>query len=585
MKATLFKEVGYSLSTLIDNIDMGIIGLPDIQRPFVWKAARVRDLFDSMYKGFPVGYLLFWANGLENGHKQIGVEKKQKVPDLLIIDGQQRLTALYSVMKNVPIVKQDYTQQKIMISFRPKDQVFDVTDAAIIKDPECIADISVIWSDDLGLHFFIVEFIEKLRQNREVSKEEEKQIADTINQLHNLRGYPFTALELSHTINEEQVSEVFVRINSKGVTLNQADFILTLMSVFWDEGRKQLEEFCRTARQPSVGEASSFNYFIQPAPDQLLRVSVGLGFRRARLQHVYSILRGKDLETEQFSEGKRIEQFDVLKNAQAKVLNLQNWSEFFKVLMQAGFHGSSMISSQAALLYAYVIFLIGKKDFLLGAHDLRNIIARWFFMSSLTARYSSSPETTMEADLARLRSIRNGDDFIRTLDQIIFDTLTEDFWNITLPNSLATSSARSPSLFAYYAALNLLDAQVLFSQMKVSKLIDPALKAKKSAIERHHLFPKNYLKKLDITELRDTNQIANYALVEWTDNIDISDEAPSTYLPRYIERLSGHARKQMYYWHALPEGWENMEYEDFLISRRKAIANVIRDGFDRLCQI
>jgi len=584
MKTTLFKEVGYSLSTLIDNIDMGIIGLPDIQRPFVWTAAKVRDLFDSMYKGFPVGYLLFWANGLENGHKQIGVDKKQKVPDLLIIDGQQRLTALYSVMKNVPIVKQDYTQQKIMISFRPKDQVFSVTDAAIIKDPECIADISVIWSDDLGLYSFTTEFIEKLRQNREVSKEEEKQIADNISQLHNLRGYPFTALELSHTINEEQVSEVFVRINSKGVTLNQADFILTLMSVFWDEGRKQLEEFCRTARQPSVGEASSFNYFIQPAPDQLLRVSVGLGFRRARLQHVYSILRGKDLETEQFSEEKRIEQFNVLKNAQAEVLDLQNWSEFFKTLMQAGFHGSSMISSQAALLYAYVLFLVGKKDFLLGAHDLRNIIARWFFMSSLTARYSSSPETTMEADLARLRSIRNGDDFIRTLDQIIFDTLTEDFWNITLPNSLATSSARSPSLFAYYAALNLLDARVLFSQMKVSKLIDPALKAKKSAVERHHLFPRNYLKTLNITELRDTNQIANYALVEWTDNIDISDEAPSKYLPRYLERFGEHERKQMYYWHALPEGWESMKYENFLISRRKAIANVIRDGFDRLCR-
>ena len=584
MKTTLFKEVGYSLSTLIDNIDMGIIGLPDIQRPFVWTAAKVRDLFDSMYKGFPVGYLLFWANGLENGHKQIGVDKKQKVPDLLIIDGQQRLTALYSVMKNVPIVKQDYTQQKIMISFRPKDQVFDVTDAAIIRNPECIADISVIWSDDLGLYSFTTEFIEKLRQNREVSKEEEKQIADNISQLHNLRGYPFTALELSHTINEEQVSEVFVRINSKGVTLNQADFILTLMSVFWDEGRKQLEEFCRTARQPSVGEASSFNYFIQPAPDQLLRVSVGLGFRRARLQYVYSILRGKDLETEQFSEEKRIEQFNVLKNAQAEVLDLQNWSEFFKTLMQAGFHGSSMISSQAALLYAYVLFLVGKKDFLLGAHDLRNIIARWFFMSSLTARYSSSPETTMEADLARLRSIRNGADFIRTLDQIIFDTLTEDFWNITLPNSLATSSARSPSLFAYYAALNLLDARVLFSQMKVSKLIDPALKAKKSAVERHHLFPRNYLKTLNITELRDTNQIANYALVEWTDNIDISDEAPSKYLPRYLERFGEHERKQMYYWHALPEGWESMKYENFLISRRKAIANVIRDGFDRLCR-
>jgi len=584
MKTTLFKEVGYALSTLIDNIDMGIIGLPDIQRPFVWKPAKVRDLFDSMYKGFPVGYLLFWANGLENGHKQIGVDKKQKMPDLLIIDGQQRLTALYSVMKNVPIVKQDYTQQKIMISFRPKDQVFDVTDAAIIRDPEFISDISEVWSGDLGLYSFITKFIEKLRQNREVSEEEEKQIADAISQLHNLSGYPFTALELSHTINEEQVSEVFVRINSKGVTLNQADFILTLMSVFWDEGRAQLEQFCRKAKQPSTVEASSYNHFIEPSPDQLLRVSVGLGFRRARLQYVYSILRGKDLETEQFSEKRRIEQFEILKQAQSEVLNLQNWHEFLKTLVRAGFRSTSMISSQAALLYAYVTFLIGKKDYHLDSYTLRNLIARWFFMTTLTARYSSSPETTMEADLARLRTINDGISFCQTLDQIITDTLTEDFWNINLPNSLATSSSRSPSLFAYYASLNLLDAQILFSKMKVSELLDPALKAKKSATERHHLYPRNYLKKQGIIELRDTNQIANFALVEWTDNIDISDKAPSEYLPGYLKRFSETEIEQMNYWHALPPCWSEMKYNEFLGARRKLMAQVIRDGFSKLSE-
>ena len=138
-----------------------------------------------------------------------------------------------------------------------------------------------------------------------------------------LDGFPLTALELSPEINEEAVSEVFVRINSKGTPLNQADFILTLMSVFWDDGRTQLEQFCRSARAPTVGTPSPFNYFIEPGPDQLLRVGVGLGFKRARLQYVYSLLRGKDLETEKFSDERRKEQFEVLQKAQERVLNLQ----------------------------------------------------------------------------------------------------------------------------------------------------------------------------------------------------------------------------------------------------------------------
>ncbi|MEI6315419.1 MAG: hypothetical protein WCO89_11155, partial [Syntrophus sp. (in: bacteria)] len=233
-------------------------------------------------------------------------------------------------------------------------------------------------------------------------------------------------------------------------------------------------------------------------------------------------------------------------------------------------------------LYSYVMFLIGKFDFKMDPYELRNLIARWFFMTTLTARYSASPETTMEADFARLRSVNDIAGFIKTFDQVISDTLTEDFWNITLPNEIATSSPRSPSLFAYYAALNLLDARVLFSKMKVSELLDPAIKAKKAGTERHHLFPKSHLKKIGITEIRDTNQIANYALVEWSDNIKISDSSPQEYLPHYADRFSPDELKGMYYWHALPDGWESMAYEDFLKARRTAIAQIIRDGYRRL---
>jgi len=584
MEATLFKQVGYSLSKLIEDVDIGEIGLPDIQRPFVWTPAKVRDLFDSMYKGFPVGYLLFWINALNGNHRQIGTDMKQKSPRLLIVDGQQRLTALYAVLKGRNIIRSDYKEHSIQIAFRPSDSKFEVTDAAIKRDPEFIQNISELWSSQQTRTRFVKDFIEKLRASREVSEQEEDHLIESIDKLYDLQHYPFTALELSPNIDEERVAEIFVRINSKGVTLNQADFILTLMSVFWDEGRSQLEQFCRMARQPAVGEASPFNYFIQPEPDQLLRVCVGLGFRRARLQYVYSILRGKDMETEKFSEERRIQQFEILKGSQAKVLDLQNWHEFLKVLIRAGFRSSSMISSEAALLYSYVMFLIGRFDYKLDLYQLRNLIARWFFMTTLTARYSASQETTMEADLTRLRSVNDANGFVKNFDQLISDTLTEDFWTITLPNEIATSSPRSPSLLAYYAALNLLDAKVLFSKMKVSELLDPAIKAKKSGTERHHLFPKNYLKKMDITEIRDTNQIANYALVEWSDNIEISDSAPSEYLPQYLARFSADDLKDMYNWHALTQGWESMTYEDFLKMRRKAIAQVIRDGFQRLCE-
>lgn len=584
MGATLFKEVSYSLSHLIHDIDMGNIGLPEMQRPFVWPNTKVRDLFDSMYRGFPVGYLLFWVNGLYDSHKQIGIAQKQKIARLLIVDGQQRLTSLYAVIKGLRVVRENYKQERIYIAFRPSDSKFEVADAAKRKDPEFIPDISQLWSKEVSSHRFVEEFIGNLRKHREVTKEEEDRLWESIDQLCGLENYPFTAMELAQNVNEEQVADVFVRINSKGTTLNQADFILTLMSVFWDEGRAQLETFGRQARTPSVGEASPFNYFIQPEPENILRVDVGLGFRRARLNSIYSVLRGKDLETGEFSDEQRERQFEVLKSAQNYVLDLQNWHEFLKVLTRAGYKSSHMITSKTALLYSQVLYLVGKRDFGVEPFRLREAIARWFFMASLTGRYSNSPETDMEKDLARLRNVRSADDFIDLLDGIIRDVLTEDYWKITLPNELATSSPRSPSLFAYYAALNILDAKVLFSKMRVSELLDPASKANKAALERHHLFPKALLEKRGITELRETNQIANYALVEWWDNIPISDQSPSDYWPRYAQRFFEEELKQMCYWHALPAGWESMGYHEFLKERRPRIASVIRDGFGRLRQ-
>lgn len=579
MSDTVFKDVRWDLNSLIQYIGLGDIGLPDIQRPFVWSNAKVRDLFDSMYKGFPVGYLLFWQNGFSEDSRTIGTDSKQKIPRLLIVDGQQRLTSLYAVVKNIPVIREGYDPENIKIAFNPILEKFEVADAAIQRDKAYIPDISRLWSDKTDLFEVVDKYLETLQTSREVDDEEKKQIRTTISKLRNLLSFPFTALELSAEISEEQVANIFVRINSMGTTLKQADFILTLMSVFWDEGRAQLERFCREARKPSLGVASSFNHFIHPDPDQLLRVCVGLGFKRARLQYVYSILRGKDLETEQFSNERRVEQFEVLKQAQERVLNLQYWHDFMKAVRQAGFVSMKMISSQNNLLFSYILYLVGRTEFHVEEFSLRRVIARWFFMSSLTGRFTGSPESAMEFDLARFRGVKDADTFVSILDDICERGLTDDFWSISLPNELATSSPRSPSLFAYHAALVLLDATALFSKLKVSDLFDPSVQANRASAEKHHLFPKGYLKTQGISGLRATNQIANFALVEWGDNAGISMKAPVEYVPVLSERFNQSQLKNMYFWHALPDNWQSLEYSEFLIQRREMIAKVIAEGF------
>ena len=583
MADVLFKKVDYTLKKLIEDIHMGEIGLPDIQRPFVWPRSKVRDLFDSMYRGFPIGYLLFWENGYSGEHRTIGASGKQKAPRLLIVDGQQRLTSLYAVIKAVPVINADFHAEVIRIAFHPLEEKFEVTNSAIEKDPEWIADISILWKLETNTFTFIQDFLNRLGERRALSSAEKERIPVAIDRLVKLQDYPITALEISYSVDEDRVAEIFVRINSKGTPLNQADFILTLMSVFWDEGRKQLEEFCRQARvPPSSNKPSPYNHYWLPNPDQLLRVSVALGFRRARLEYVYSLLRGKDLQTKQFSDEQREKQFAILRESQAYVLDLQNWHEFFKALRQAGYLSSQFISSQMAILYAYALWLIGKRDFGVDHYRFRVAIARWFFMAALTGRYTGSPESRMEQDLALLRDAHTADDYLHILNQQIEAVLTRDYWEVTLPNELETAAARNTGQFAYYAALCILEAPVLYSKMRVSTLLDPTTKAKKSALERHHLFPRRYLERIKIGDTRLINQVANYALLEWSDNIEISDRPPCEYVPEYERRFSSEEIQSMYHFHALPEQWYEMEYQQFLKARREKMAYIIRQGFERI---
>ena len=469
MATTLFKDTTYSVFGLIEDIRQGEVALPDIQRPFVWGASKVRDLLDSMYKGFPVGYLLFWETGAEAGARQIGIEAKQKVPRLLIVDGQQRLTSLYAVITGSKIVKDDYSEGRIRIAFRPDDATFAVADAATDKDPEFIADISALWVP--GQRKNVVRGLpERLAGKRELDDAEKDRLDEAIDRLHDLRDYPFKAVELASSVEEEQVAEVFVRINSEGVTLNQADFILTLMSVFWEKGRRQLEDFSRGCKVPTLSTASPFNWYIQPSPAQMLRVSVALAFRRAVLKQVYTLLRGKDVETGRPDPERRDAQFA---RAAAGARQGPGPDQLARVPAVPGTGRLPRIEDDlqrqcAAVLLRPVAARAGSTTSV-PLDRLREVIARWFFMAHTTGRYTGAFESRFEQDAARLADLQPGDadGYIQILSKIVDDTLTADYWSITLPNELATSASKSPALLAYIAALNILDADALLSTGKV----------------------------------------------------------------------------------------------------------------------
>jgi hypothetical protein len=587
MATTLFKDTTYSAFGLIEDIRQGEVALPDIQRPFVWNASKVRDLLDSMYKGFPIGYLLFWDTGAEAGARQIGVDSKQKAARLLIVDGQQRLTSLYAVMTGSKILRDDYSEARIRIAFRPADATFAVADAATDKDPEFLPDVSALWVPGERRNV-VRSFLRRLEGKRPLSEPETDLLDESIGRVHDLRDYPFKAVELAASVEEEKVAEIFVRINSEGVTLSQADFILTLMSVFWEKGRRQLEDFSRACKTPTLSSASPFNWYIQPSPAQMLRVSVALAFRRAVLKQVYTLLRGKDLETGKPDGDRRASQFARLQQAQERVLDLTNWHEFLQCLERAGFRGAKMISSDNALLFSYALWLFGRVDYGVPLDRLRETIARWFFMAHTTGRYSGTFETLFERDTARLADLEPGDadGYIHVLSRIVDDVLTADYWAITLPNDLATSASKSPALLAYIAALNILDADALLSTGKVRARLDPAVTTRKG-IERHHIFPRAYLRSnLKVTDNREINQIANMALVEWADNIAISDDAPDFYWPAQLSAkgLPPDVLARQMYWHALPEGWQHMQYQPFLAERRKLMAEVIRDAYAQLAE-
>ena len=588
-----FGHHPWTVQELVSGVDKGSVRLPDIQRPFVWPNAKVRDLIDSMYRGYPVGELMFWANKDAEHTKAIGDHAaKTQEATMQVVDGQQRLTSLYAVLKGLRVWREDYSRERISLSFNPLTARFEVPTPAFLRSAEWIPDILRVFEDPIQARY---DYLERLRSDgkRDVDSALERDVEVAIQRLAGLQGYAFQVVQIKEDVARETVADIFVRINSEGVALSAADFILTWLSVFWEEGRSHLELWARNSRfSPTevtqvLNEQTTWtpqNPYMSFDPGQILRVAVAVGLRRAKLQDAYNFLRGRDPRSREINVERRDAALAALKEGQAHAVKPLHWDEFLKVLERAGFRSRDMITSKNTILYSYALWIIGRVDFGVPVDELREVMARWFFMSQITGRYTNSPETRMQEDLNRLDGVpATAERFVAVLNGQIDAAVPDDWWRVTLIDGLLTSSATAPAYVAYVSALNILDADVLLATSKVKDWITGRRTVK--GIEKHHLFPRDYLKSvLGLTDNKKINQVANFALVEWSDNIAISNQPPDEYWPAEVadKAIDNARRARQEEWHALPPDWTGLEYDDFLEQRRRLMAKVIFEGFKRL---
>ncbi len=593
-----YTVTNFSVSSVLGYIEAGDIAIPEIQRPFVWKGRQVRDLVDSLYNGYPTGYLIIWQNPdvkLKSGQSAVG--KK------VLIDGQQRITAMMTAISGHKILTEDYEEKTIRIAFNPlaadDEERFAVTTPAHEKSSFWIPDISVVFKPDFDSYEFVDNYAEK---NPGVSK---KEVNQRVTQLLNIKSCQIGAIMLVPQLDISEVTEIFVRINSQGKRLNEADFAMSKIAADEKYGgntlRKAIDYFCHLAVDPAFyGQLSDGDKdfmctdyakklhwlkddhedIYDPDYNDMLRVSFMHVFGRGRLGDLVSLLSGRDFLDRSYKEEIAEDSFSKLEKGVKNFMNQYNFEQFVLAIKSAGFIRPKLLNSKMTLDFAYTLYLLLQQDSSISKIEIKHYIQRWFVLSTLTGRYVGSPESQMDRDLRGISS----KGFKSFLDENERALLSDAFWNVGLIQSLETSSVSSPFLNTYLAAQVFLgDRSLLSNSSKVSDLITVAG-------DVHHIFPKEYLKKNGVTEKQKYNQVANYAFLDTGVNISIGKKAPNEYFSDALVQCKsgkitvGTITNENDFWNNLdtnciPHSIINMteaDYDEFLLKRRKLMASKIK---------
>ncbi len=596
-----YSVAQYSVDNILGFINSGEISIPEIQRPFVWKPKNVRDLVDSLYNGYPTGYLIIWQNPtvrLKDGREAGGTK--------ILIDGQQRVTALMTALAGQQILTEDYEQKAYKIAFNPlakdDEERFAVQTPAHVKSKNWIPDISVVFKPDFNAFNFINEYIQN---NPETSSDV---INRAIQKLLDIRTCQMGTIILVPDLDINEVTEIFVRINSQGKRLNEADFAMSKIAADSKYGgnilRKAIDYFCHLAVDPNFYEklSTTDNEFMKsefagllkwlkddkeaiydPEYNDMLRVCLMHKFGRGKLGDLVSLLSGRDFETRTYKEEIADESFAKLTAGVKNFMNEYNFKNFVLAIKGCGFISEKLLNSQMTLDFAYTLYLLLSNSKDIDKIEVKRLVQKWFIMSTLTSRYIGSPESQMDKDLRSIAA-KGFKEYFREVEEA---ELSETFWTVGLVQNLETSSINSPYFNTYIAAQVWNAEASLFSNTtKVADLISVMG-------DVHHIFPKEYLKQNGYEDKAKYNQVANYTYLDTGVNISIGKKAPNEYFAQAKEQclngqccigtiLNEYDLMNNLKINCIPEGIYTMQagdYETFLQERRKMMAEKIKNYY------
>ncbi len=587
-----------AVTQLLADVKGDKIAIPELQRPFVWDSIKVRDLMDSLYKGYPVGYLITWQSvGARLKGGQVAAHQQ------ILIDGQQRITALRAAVAGLPVVNKRYKSVRIKIAFNPITEEFATLTPVLDKNPQWISDISDLFNSTSPLSFARGY----LAQNPDV---DELTFETNLGRLEGIKNSQIGIIALADDLDVETVSEIFIRINSKGVPLSSADFAMSKIATYGDTGRnlrKLIDYFCHLAVAPHAFPDIKENdrefaatKFLQaiswlkddaedlydPAYSDIIRVAGLVGFSRGKASSIVSELSGRDPDTRRVDEARIPVSYEKLEQALLQIVNKYNFESFLLLIKSAGFITAGMVNSKNALNFAYALYLRLRADKDLTDGERKRIVKRWFVMSMLTGRHSGSFESTWEQDIRRIGE-QGAANYLKQIEE---SELSDAFWAVSLPAALETTSTVSPFFQTFLAAQVATGARGF-----LSKGVTVAAMHQQSG-DIHHVVPKDYLIKNGFPDRGDYNQVGNFALTETAINIAISNKPPAAYMAQVAEQIiTGHLTLgeitdatdlvRNLAENAVPSDLENItagNYREFLVERRRLMAGIIRDYYHAL---
>lgn len=589
-----------SVENIISSIKAGDIAIPEIQRPFVWDGAKVRDLMDSLYRGFPVGYIIVWKNPdvrLRDGSISSG--KK------ILIDGQQRITAIQAAIVGQQVVDASYKKKRIIIAFNPTEEVFEVCNPAIEKDSRWISDISIVFDGGFDAWGFVDTYCAANGMAGQQSTINKK-----LMKLMSIKGSSLGVTELSQTLSIDEVTDIFIRINSQGVVLSQADFAMSKISsddrYGGNETRKMIDYFCHFMQRPADHEliVSNDEEFARsdalqkikwvvmeqediyvPTYTDVLRVSFTHVFHRGKIADLVSLLSGRDFETRENIEAIAEDSFKKLRQGVEAFVNETNFKRYLMIVCSTGIIDASLVRSKNVLNFGYILYL-SLRDRGIDAAKIESIVRRWIILSMLTGRYSGSAESVIDRDIKRFME-QDPEQFLKNTEA---GELSDAYWEHTLVTNLNTSVSSSPYFLVYLMAQVKGNARGFLSkQISVRSLIE-------QRGDIHHIFPKKYLQKNGINNRKDYNQIANYVYTQSEINIKIKTGSPREYMAKMKEQVAGEGSyyggidtmedlQQNLEENCVPAGFMDMDVSDFQVfldERRKKMAAYIRKFYEGL---